>query len=213
VKKYEYFLLDWDGNLVKTLDVWLEACRITFEKRGLRLTDEEISASFGAVVEYLSRWGVQDIEAAVDEMDKLAKRKLPDAALYPDALEVLEGLKAANKKLALITSSIHENIEHLLEKHHVGSFFNVIIASDDVQHHKPHPESLEKALAYFGSPSKELVLMIGDSDKDIGAAKNAGVDSMLFYPPEHSKFYSLDNLRQLGPTYIVNDFRDVLKAI
>ncbi len=213
MKQYEYFLLDWDGNLAKTLDIWLEACRAAYERNGLRLTDGEIAASFGAVTEYLTRWGVKDIASTIDEMDKLAKQKLPDVALYPDALEVLEGLKAANKKMALITTSIHENIEHLLEKHHVNDFFDVVIAGDDVQHHKPHPESLEMALDHLGVQDKKLAVMVGDSDKDLGAATNAGIDSILFYPPEHQKFYDIDALHQLNPTYTVSDFREILKAI
>jgi pyrophosphatase PpaX len=212
VKKYDYFLLDWDGNLARTLDIWLEACRIPLEKRGLHLTDEEIAASFGAVFEYLTAWGVTDIEQAIDEMDALAKQKLPDVALYPDALEVLEKLHANGKKIALITTSIHENIEHLLEKHYIAQFFDVVIAGDDVKHHKPHPEPLEKALEKLGG-TKERAVMIGDSDKDLGAAKNASIDSILFYPEEHTKFYSLEKLETLSPTYVICDFRDVLKAI
>lgn len=213
MKKYEYFLLDWDGNLAKTLDLWLDACRIAFEKRGLQLTDEEIAASFGSAVDHLTRWGVADIDATIEEMDRLAKQKLPEVDLYPDALEVLEGLKAADKKVALITSSIHENVDHILQKHHIAHFFDVVVAADDVHHHKPHPELLEKALDYFDVQDKGLAVMIGDSDKDLGAAQNAGIDAILFYPPEHRKFYNLDTLKQLHPTYIVDDFREVLKAL
>jgi pyrophosphatase PpaX len=213
MKQYEYFLLDWDGNLAKTLDVWLEACKTVMEKRGLRPSDTEIGASFGAFIEYLGRWGVTDIEAAFDEMDSIAKQKLPEVELYPDALEVLERLKDAGKKLALITTSSHENIAHLLAKHNVSRFFDVIIAGDDVQQHKPNPEPLEKALQLLGAKDKRLAVMIGDSDKDIGAAKNTGVDSILFYPPEHHKFYNFDDLKRLNPTYTVSDFREILGAI
>ena len=213
MKKYDYFLLDWDGNLAQTLDIWLEACRIAFENKGLQLTDTEIAASFGAVVEHLVRWGVKDIDATVEEMDRLAKQKLLNVTLYPDVLEVLEGLKSADKKLALITTSVHENIEHLLDKHHISHFFDVVIAGDDVRHHKPHPEPLEKALQRLGVHDKNQAVMIGDSDKDLGAATNAEIDSILFYPPEHRKFYDLGKLKQLHPTYIVSDFREVLRAI
>ena len=30
----QFILLDWDGNLAKTLDIWLNACRAPLEKRG-----------------------------------------------------------------------------------------------------------------------------------------------------------------------------------
>ena len=35
-------------------------------------------------------------------------------------------------------------------------------------------------------------------------------DSVLFYPPEHKKFYDLEKLKELEPTYIFDDFKDVL---
>jgi phosphoglycolate phosphatase-like HAD superfamily hydrolase len=67
-------------------------------------------------------------------------------------------------------------------------------------------------LPAFGG-TKSQAVMIGDSDKDLGAANNAGIDSILFYPPEHKKFYDLDKLRQLGPTYIVDDFRKIVEIV
>ena len=52
--------------------------------------------------------------------------------------------------------------------------------------------------------------MIGDSDKDLGAARNFGIDSILFYPDEHRKFYNLEKLKELEPTFIIEDFKTIL---
>lgn len=210
--KYQYILLDWDGNLAKTLDVWLVACRTVLEHRDLNLSDEEIAGSFGHLQTTWLPWGVKDIDAAVNEAVALAQKELPNVELYPDALEVLEALHASGRQLALITSSGHQQVQHLLDKYQLAPFFQVIIAGDDVVHHKPHPEPLEKALKALGG-TKSQALMIGDSDKDLGAAKNAGIDSVLFYPPEHQKFYDLSYLKQLTPTYIVADFRQILRIV
>jgi pyrophosphatase PpaX len=210
VKKY--ILLDWDGNLAKTLDIWLDAFRAPLEKRGLNLSDEDIAASFGAFTKYLAMWGIKDIDVATEEADAIAQQSLPNVELYPDALEVLESLHAAKKRVALITTSPHRNVQHLLEKYNIDRFFQVVVAGDDVKNHKPHPEPLEKALDELGG-NKSDAIMIGDSDKDIGAAKNAGIDSILFYPPEHKKFYDLEKLRQLNPTHVVSDFRQILEIV
>jgi pyrophosphatase PpaX len=212
MKKYQYILLDWDGNLAKTLDIWLNACRLVLEKRNLNLSDEEIAGSFGHLRTTWEPWGIKDIDAAIEEADTIAKRDLPNVELYPDALEVLEALHTAGKKLALITSSEHVHIQHLLKKYNIDRFFTAVIAGDDVQNHKPHPEPLEKALKVLGGTVLEAV-MIGDSDKDLGAANNAGIDSILFYPPEHQKFYSLESLKRLSPTHTVDDFRQILEIV
>ncbi|MET1033489.1 MAG: HAD family hydrolase [Candidatus Saccharimonadales bacterium] len=208
----KYILLDWDGNLAKTLDVWLRVLRTVFEKRGIHLTDEEIASSFGAFNQYAKAWGVQDVDVAAEEADALAKQKLPDVELYPDALEVLAALHVSDRKLALITTSPHRNVQHLLEKYDITRYFDIIIAGDDVQNHKPHPEPLEKALEKLGGNKSEAI-MIGDSDKDLGAAQNAGIDSILFYPPEHKKFYNLEQLQKLNPTHVITDFRQVLEIV
>jgi hypothetical protein len=34
MKHYKYILLDWDGNLARTLDIWLAALKTPLEKRG-----------------------------------------------------------------------------------------------------------------------------------------------------------------------------------
>jgi pyrophosphatase PpaX len=88
----------------------------------------------------------------------------------------------------------------------------LIIAADDINNHKPHPEALEKALEQLGG-DKQNAVIIGDSDKDIGAAKNAGIDCILFYPDEHKKFYDINKLRELGATHIVDDFRRVIELV
>lgn len=131
MKTYKYILLDWDGNLARTLDIWLEACRSVVNKRGVFPTDEQIGASFGAFIDHMKEWGVEDTEKAMEQLGAV----------------------------------------------------------------------------------KEETVIVGDSDKDIGAANNTGLDSILFYPPEHKKFYNLEKLKTLKPTYIVDDLRKIENII
>lgn len=212
MNKYKYILLDWDGNLAKTLDIWLEAFREPLLKRGFDKSDEEIGASFGAFSGYMKELEINDPEAVYWEADAIAGKLLPDVELYPDALEVLEELHKRGSKLALITTSPKVNVMHLLEKYDLIKYFDSIITHDEVDNHKPHPEPLEKALSALGG-TKELAVMIGDSDKDLGAAQNFGIDSILFYPSEHKKFYDLDKLKKLNPTHVIDDFREVLNLV
>jgi pyrophosphatase PpaX len=210
MSKYQYILLDWDGNLAKTLDMWLQIKRSTLAKRDIHLSDQEIAESFGAPREYFERWGVQDIDIAIEEMDAIAKQLLPGVELYPDVLPVLEQLKERGKSMALITTSLRENVMGILNSYDMLQYFDLIIAHEDTVKHKPDPEPLEKALNELGG-TKERAVMIGDSDKDLGAGLNAGIDTILFYPPEHEKFHNLDKLKELQPTYIVEDLRKILE--
>lgn len=212
MSKYQYILLDWDGNLAKTLDIWLIIKRETLARRGIHLSDHEIAESFGAPREYFGKWGVSDIDDALQEMDAIAKQRLPSVELYPDALTVLDELKQCGKQMALITTSLRDNVQHILERYDILHYFDVIIANEDTKKHKPDPEPLEKALRELGG-TKDKAVMIGDSDKDLGAGLNAGIDTVLFYPPEHKKFHNLDKLKALRPTYVVENFREVLEIV
>ena len=204
--------MDWDGNLAKTLDVWLVACRVPLQKRGLILTDNEIATCFGMPIQRFQEWGIDDVNEAIGEMDELAAKLLPEVELYPHAIIVLEELRNIGMKLALITTSLRKNAINLLDKYNMHQFFDAVVTYEDTVKHKPHPEPLEKALQQLRGNAAQAV-MIGDSDKDIGAAHNAGVDSILYFPPSHTKFYRLDDLKQLHPTYIVDDLRQILEIV
>lgn len=213
MKNYQYILFDWDGNLAKTLDIWLIATRAPLESRGIHISDKTIAIQcFGRPIEGYAELGIKDIDAAITEMDQLAKKLMPEVELYPDALFVLEALKKQGKQTALITTSLRNNVLHLLDKYNLHGFFDVIITNEDTELHKPHAEPLTKALEQLGG-NKENAVMIGDSDKDIGAANNASVDSILFYPDAHEKFYDLNELQALQPTHTVNDFRQILTIV
>ena len=209
---YQYLLLDWDGNLAQTLGLWLDVFRLVLADRGLTPTDEAIAQSFGKTEQFFAQLGVSDPATLYETADRIGKAALPEVELYPEALEVLNEFKARGKQTALITSSNRANIEPLLEKYDLHALFDVVVAREDTAEQKPHPEPLEKALALLGG-TKEQAVMIGDSDKDLGAANNAGIDSILFYPKEHAKFYSLKTLQSYNPTHVVGNFKEILDIV
>jgi pyrophosphatase PpaX len=212
MKNYDYILLDWDGNLAKTLDLWLKTFRTVLNEEGYFPSDEDIAGSFGKVDEYFASLGMKDPDAVFDRAHQLGKSQLHSVELYPDALEVLEYFKHIGKKTALITSSDRQNVADLLEHYDMNRLFDVVVTREDTAEHKPHAAPLEKALRELGGSSQHAI-MIGDSDKDLGAGLNAGVDTILFYPPEHKKFYRLEALQQLHPTYVVDDFRRIMDIV
>jgi pyrophosphatase PpaX len=212
MKNYQYILLDWDGNLAKTLDLWLEACRVPLEKRGLHLSDNEVASCFGMLSERFQEWGITDIEQAIEELHEVAAERMPEVDLYPEVLPVLEKLRMADKKIALVTGTRRAHVLPILDKYNIHHFFDVIVTGEDTERHKPDPQPLEKALELLDGTVEQAVV-IGDSDKDIGAANNAGIDSILFFPPEHARFYDRAELEALHPTWIVDDFRQVFNII
>ena len=77
-------------------------------------------------------------------------------------------------KLAVVTSKINETALMGLRLTGLDQFFDVVVALDHVEKHKPDPEPIDLALSKLGSTRQEAI-MVGDSDFDILAGKNAQV--------------------------------------
>lgn len=208
-------MLDWDGNIAQTLNMWPEAMGIVLRQRGFDFTKKECIQICGGTVAYLTSHGYMstaESEEVLRDATEIVKERLPQLELYPDALDVLRDLKESGKKLALITSSFHRVLDPVLTKFELDEIFDVVLCSEDVENIKPHPEPLHKALKQLGGTPAEAI-MIGDSDKDILAGHNAGLDSVLFFPVEHQEIYNLEEFMGHAPTYVVSNFWDVSKIV
>lgn len=210
MKDYDAYLFDWDGTLGCTIEVWLDVLEEVITDMGGTPDRPYLARTFGDWRSPL-KCGVD--ESRFDEMQKAVVvaglKRMPDVDLYPHAAEYLYALKKRNKKLALITSSVRETMDILMHKHQLSELFDIIITAHDVKAHKPDPEGLLTALEKL-KVSKEKAVMLGDSDKDLGAAMNAGVDSVLFYPPSHEPIYDLTYLKSFKPVYVAGSWKELL---
>lgn len=75
---------------------------------------------------------------------------------------------------SLWTSNSIYTIQDFLHQEHLKSIFRKIIALEDVLFTKPNPDGFSRI--YEQKNLKTDYLMIGDSENDEGAAKNAGID-------------------------------------
>ena len=74
--------------------------------------------------------------------------------------------------------------------------FDLVVGSDDVQHPKPHPEPVLKALERLGRPAAEAVF-IGDSRHDLECGRAAGVrTAAVLWGP-----FGRSDLEDLAPDY------------
>lgn len=206
MKRYDAYLFDWDGTLGRTLEIWLEVMHAQFRRYGIMgLADNEVVKSFGRLSYTDKDFGLPSdkLAAFMEDVQQDASKRALDVSLYPGAVEVLDRIKNSGAKLGLITTNWREAIDVMLQNHQLQSMFDVVVSGDDVAVHKPDPEGILAALRSLGVP-KEQAVMIGDSDKDLGAARNAGIDSILFYPPSHQLFYDLEELKKYKPGNVID---------
>lgn len=121
--------------------------------------------------------------------------------IFPGKLEhVLEELQQ-NYKLAVVTSRIRLGVDHVFDEKEISHFFESVIAFEDYDNPKPHPEPLEKAIDQLKIKAEEAIY-IGDSHTDIDAAEAIGMHSIHLSDDPHDK-----------ASVVIKDFSEIPVAI
>ena len=94
---------------------------------------------------------------------------------FDELLSLLPGLAAEGRRLGIVTAKRHRTVGLALDRFPaLADAFDVVIAHEDTERHKPDPDPVLLAVERLGGEPDEAVY-VGDSPFDIGAAKAAGV--------------------------------------
>ncbi|MEM3597092.1 MAG: HAD family hydrolase [Candidatus Bathyarchaeia archaeon] len=100
-------------------------------------------------------------------------------SLYPEALTVLKKLREKGLKVGVITNSLRADVEKVLKKLGLESFFDVKVCVDVAGKAKPAKEIFIYACEKLGLQPKN-VLFVGDDAKiDYEGARKAGLNALL----------------------------------
>ncbi len=102
---------------------------------------------------------------------------LKDLELYEGMQKLIDDL-SSDFTLTVATNANSIFARKMLNHVGIGEHFKTILGYNCVKNAKPHPEMVYKLLNTHNI-QKENAQLIGDSHKDIMAAKTAGVDSVL----------------------------------
>jgi len=203
---YDFYLFDWDGTLMNSTEIWVQAMHENLLKYDLNLPREVLLASMGDWKDLIKHGLPADehpnYHIATGEM---AAARMSGAPLYDGVREMIYALKKEGKKLAIVTASRPMIINAMLTKHALEGAFDVIVTHEDVVEQKPHPEGILTALERLGATDKTRAVMIGDTARDTLAAKNAGIDHIIFYPTDAP--FALDELTIHGePVAVIREW-------
>ena len=101
------------------------------------------------------------------------ERQRQETTLLPGAAELLQGLKGAGVKTAIVSTKRGDTIQFILERLELADTVDLVVGSADVKRHKPDPEGLLAAMDQL-NVRPETALFCGDTVLDAGAARNAG---------------------------------------
>ncbi|GAA1573039.1 HAD family phosphatase [Kribbella sancticallisti] len=140
-------LWDMDGTLVDSEPVWARVQIDLLTGLGATWTLEDCVGLVGsdlgdAVKVWMSRIPEGAIEAdeLADRMYGEVVRSLKEGVVFrPGAVELLQALTADGIPCALVSASYRVMIDAVMS-HLPPDLFDVIVAGDEVQHGKPHPE-------------------------------------------------------------------------
>lgn len=172
-------LWDMDGTLVDTEPYWMAAETPLVERFGGTWTHEQALGMVGLALEDSARllqgagvpWSADEIIAYLTDevLRQLADTGVP---FRPGARELLADLRAAGVKTALVTMSMRRmalSIADLID----FPAFDVIVAGDDVERPKPHPDPYLQAASALGVDIADTVA-IEDSPNGLRSAIASG---------------------------------------
>jgi len=91
--------------------------------------------------------------------------------------EVLATLKGQGRRLGIVTAKRRSTVELAFARLPLAHFFEVVVAGDETERHKPDPEPLLLALERLGAPAGAAAY-VGDSPYDVAAARAAGLHAV-----------------------------------
>ncbi|WP_407166996.1 HAD family hydrolase [Bradyrhizobium sp. ORS 111] len=179
-------LLDMDGTLLDTEKVYFDS--LVAALNGCGYIDGVVALCHSMVglpgpaceALLLDRYGADfplaDInQAFLDHRDAMMRSGLP---LKPGTLPLLDALAAADRPMAIVTSSSRRSAERNLTLAGIRERFDTLLTLDDVTHGKPDPELYLKAAAHLGVAPQACVA-VEDSNHGVAAAHAAGAITLM----------------------------------
>ena len=197
---YKYLLVDNDNTLMDFSAAEHKALNETLAGAGLP-TDEDTVAAYvrinDALWKALERGETTQAALKVERFAQLldylslprdtapalgaayAENLGNHADLLPGALEFIQAL-SGKVKIALVSNGISRIQRSRLSLCPFTPLLDAVVISEEIGVSKPDPAMITKALDMLGCANPAEAVMLGDSlSADIGAANNAGIDSIF----------------------------------
>ena len=176
--RFPVVLFDLDGTLIDSGPMIVASMKHAAKSvLGREIPEEVLSAAVGgpglvAQMQALAPDRVDDLVTAYRAHNEPLHEELE---AFWEVVEVLPRLRDQGRKLGIVTAKRHATVRLAFDRlPELESNFDVVIASDDTERHKPSPDPLLAAADRLGARPEDAAY-VGDSPFDIRAAKAAGM--------------------------------------
>ena len=211
--RFRTVLFDLDGTLVDSGAIILASFRhatSTVLKR--EIPDHELLAAVGGpgLREQMEALDAERAEELIDVYSAHNAGLHDGLEPCPGILDALESLHEDGRRLGLVTAKRRATLELAFEVlPELRRFFDVTVAAEDTERHKPNPEPLLLALERLGTGAEGAVY-VGDSPFDVLAAKAAAIGSVAV---TWGRIHTRERLEREAPDAVVETAEELLAAL
>jgi len=174
---FDPVVFDLDGTLVDTVELITASFRYaTRTVLGEVLPDAVITAGVGQpLMVQMERLSAEHARELYDVYREYNHRRHDELIRgYDGVAEVLAALRAAGRRLGVVTSKSRDTTAMAFRAVGLREHFDVVVTASDTEEHKPSPEPLRLCLELLGASAKGA-LYVGDAPVDIEAGRAAGM--------------------------------------
>ena len=203
-------LWDNDGVLVDTEGLYFQAGHEVLATQGVELTHRDFAEQ--SLQKGLSVFDfLPDQNAELIEQLRL-KRNARYSALLAEGVQVVDGVVETLEtfygrvQMGIVTGSLRDHFDIVHAKTDLLPFFDFVLAREDYEEAKPHPDAYLTAMRLHGLQPDDCVV-VEDSERGCVAAAAAGL-RVLAVPNELSKYGDFSSAYK-----ILNSVRDIVDEI
>ena len=224
----KYIIFDFDGTIGDSQSLIVKTLQDTMRARKLEVkSDEACAKTIGLRLDeaFVSLFGMSAEEglecAATYREIFLENKKTMIVQPFPHVIETLRELHRQGFILGMASSRNHCSLDGYVKQMQLEDIFSSIVAGDDVEHAKPAPDMVFKALGEMlgmknpvtsveAEKFKDILaetLVVGDMNFDVDMAHHAGCKACAVT-------YGNGTREQLASAeFIIDDFAELLELV